>query len=175
MMLEIMRQNSRLIELVDRRLSTEETGGRRSAARKAANVPLVGPVGDPFGSRMSSSLAAPAFAVSSGFTGGNRAEKYLPQIPILDHSKMGKSRMAEVEEWLRFTDVFSAWLALIAESYVNELKLCRSSATEINQSTLAPAIAARSAKVFYYLQQCFAKWDRGLELLRSVSKRHGRL
>ena len=54
--------------------------------------------------------------------------------------------MAEVEEWLRFTDVFSAWLALIDESYVNELKLCRGYATEINQSTLAPAIAARSAK-----------------------------
>ena len=60
---------------------------------------------------------------------------------------MGKSRMAEVEEWLRFTDVFSAWLALIDESYVNELKLCRGYATEINQSTLASAIAARSAKV----------------------------
>ena len=74
-----------------------------------------------------------AFAVGSGFTGGNQAEKYLPQIPILDHSKMGKSRMAEVEEWLRFTDVFSAWLALIDESYVNKLKM--------NQSTLAPAIA----------------------------------
>ena len=43
-------------------------------------------------------------------------------------------------------------------------------------STLAPAIAVRSAKLFFYLQQCFAKWDRGLELLRSVSKRHsGRL
>ena len=27
--------------------------------------------------------------------------------------------------------------------------------------------------MFYYLQQCFAKWDRGLELLRSVSKRQG--
>ena len=40
------------------------------------------------------------------FPGGNRAEKYLPQIPILDHSKMGENR-AEVEEWLRFTDVFS--------------------------------------------------------------------
>ena len=78
-----------------------------------------------------------------------------------------------MEEWLRFTDVFSAWLALIDESYVNELKLCRGYATEINQSTLAPAIAARSAKVFYYLQQCFAKWDRELELLRSVSKRQG--
>ena len=175
MMLEMMRQNSRLIELMDRRLSAEEKRREEEeAARKAANVPLVGPVGDPFGSSgMSSSSAAPAFAVGSGFTGGNRAEKYLPQIPILDHSKMGKSRMAEVEEWLRFTDVFSAWLALIDESYVNELKLCRGYATEINQSTLAPAIAARSAKVFYYLQQCFAKWDRGLELLRSVSKRQG--
>ena len=86
---------------------------------------------------------------------------------------VGEEEAARVEEWLRFTDVFSAWLALINESYVNELKLCRSYATEINQSTLAPAIAARSAKVFYYLQQCFAKWDRGLELLRSVSKRQG--
>ena len=27
--------------------------------------------------------------------------------------------------------------------------------------------------MLYYLQQCFAKWDRGLELLRSVSKRQG--
>ena len=33
-------------------------------------------------------------------------------------------------------------------------------ATEINQSTLASAIAARTAKMFYYLQQCFAKWER---------------
>ena len=82
-MLEMMRQNSRLIELMDRRLNSEE---REEAARKAANVPLVGPVGDPFGSSgMSSSSAAPAFAVGSEFTGGNRAEKYLPQIPILDH------------------------------------------------------------------------------------------
>ena len=32
--------------------------------------------------------------------------------------------MVEVEEWLRFTNVFNAWLALIDESYVNELKLC---------------------------------------------------
>ena len=57
-----MRQNSRLIELMDRRLNVEE-----EAARTAANVPLVGPVGDPFGSSgMSSSSAAPVFAVGSG-------------------------------------------------------------------------------------------------------------
>ena len=172
MMMEMMRQNSRLIELMDRRLTAEEKRREEEeAARKAATTPYVGPIGDPFAVGSSSSMGLPS-APSSGFT-GNRAEKYLPQIPILDHSKMGKSRMVEVEEWLRFTDVFSAWLALIDESYVNELKLCRGYATEINQSTLAPATAARSAKVFYYLQQCFAKWDRGLELLRSVSKRQG--
>ena len=39
---------------------------KEEAARKAANVPLVGPVCDPFGSSgMSSSSAAPAFAVGS--------------------------------------------------------------------------------------------------------------
>ena len=146
-----LKQNSRLIELMDRRLSAEEKRREEEeAARRLRMFHSFGPVGDPFGSSgMSSSSAAPAFAVGSGFAGGNRAEKYLPQIPILDYSKMGKSRMAEVEEWLRFTDVFSAWLALIDESYVNELKLCRGYATEINQSTFAPAIAARSAKVNY--------------------------
>ena len=146
-MLEMMRQNSRLIELVDQRLE-EKRREEEEAARKAANVPLVGPVGDPFGSSgMSSSSAAPAFAVGNGFTGGNRAEKYLLQIPILDHSKMGKSRMAEVEECLRFTDVFSAWLALIDESYVNELKLCRGYATEINRSTLLELWKSRALRL----------------------------
>ena len=67
--------------------------------------------------------------------------------------------MAEVEEWLRFTDVFSAWLALIDESYVDELKLCRSYATEINQSALAPAIAARSAIIFSTLPSGTEGWN----------------
>ena len=63
-MLEMMRQNSRLIELMDRRLSAEEKRREEEeAARKAANVPLVGPVGDPFGSSgMSSSSAAPSLS-----------------------------------------------------------------------------------------------------------------
>ena len=70
-MLEMMRQNSRLIELMHRQLNAERR--EEEAARKAANVPLVGPVGDPFeSSGMSSSSAAPAFAVGSGFTGGKR-------------------------------------------------------------------------------------------------------
>ena len=100
MMMEMMRQNSRLIELMDRRLTVEEKRREEEeAARKAATTPYVGPINDPFAVGSSSSVGFPS-ALSSGFT-GNRAEKYLPQIPILDHSKMGKSRMVEVEEWLR--------------------------------------------------------------------------
>ena len=58
------RQNSRLLELVDRRLNAEEKRREEEeAARKAANVPLVGPVGDPFGSSgMSSSAALPSLS-----------------------------------------------------------------------------------------------------------------
>ena len=96
MMMEMMRQNSRLIELMDRRLTAEEKRREEEAARKAATTPYVGIIGDPFAVGSSSSMGLPS-APSSGFT-GNRAEKYLPQIPILDHSKMGKSRTVEVEE-----------------------------------------------------------------------------
>ena len=43
----------------------------------------------------------------------------------------------------------------------------------MEQAKLQSPVAARSAKLFYYLGQCLAKWERGLELLRSVSKRQG--
>ena len=85
---------------MDRQLSAEEKRREEEeAARKAANVPLVGPVGDPFGSSgMSSSSAAPAFAVGSGLEVIERRNIFHRFL-----SKMGKSRMAEVEAWLRFT------------------------------------------------------------------------
>ena len=47
-------------------------------------------------------LLSPLSAVDSE---GNRAEKQLLQIPVLDHSKKSRSRMTEVR---RFTNVFSA-------------------------------------------------------------------
>ena len=37
----------------------------------------------------------------------------------------------------------------------------------IEQAKLQSAVAP-SAKLFYYLGQCLAKWERGLELLRSA-------
>ncbi|CAE7265621.1 unnamed protein product [Symbiodinium sp. CCMP2592] len=44
---------------------------------------------------------------------------------------------------------------------------------EIVQADLNPETAARSSKLFYYLTQSLAKWERGSELLRSCSKRQG--
>ena len=111
-----MEQNSRLIELMEQRLTAEEKRREEEeAAKKAAATTYVGPIGDDFGAAGASSSSVPSFVVGGGFSGGtsNRAEKYLPQIPVLDQSKMGKSRMAEVEEWLRFTDVCRAWLTRI--------------------------------------------------------------
>ena len=67
MMMEMMRQNSRLIELMDRRLTAEEKRREEEeAARKAANTPYVGPIGDPFAVGSSSSMGLPS-APSSGF------------------------------------------------------------------------------------------------------------
>ena len=105
--------------------------------------------------------------------GGNRAEKYLPSLPIIQHGEMGKGRMKEVGEWRRFLEVFVSWLALIDEAYVSEMRHCLKHPNVIEQAKLQSPVAARSAKLFYYLGQCLAKWERGLELLRSASKRQG--
>ena len=68
-------------------------------------------------------------------------------------------------------EVFVSWLALIDEAYVSEMRHCLKHTEVIQQAYLAGPVAARSAKLFYYLGQCLAKWERGLEL--RVSKRQG--
>ena len=79
--------------------------------------------------------------------------------------------MREVECWHSFLETLSSWLALQDEAYVRELQFCVKTKHEIEQASLAADVAARSAKLFYYLTQSLAKWERGLELLRSCSKR----
>ena len=86
---------------------------------------------------------------------------------------MGKGRMKEVEGWHTFLETLSSWLALQEEAFVRELQLCVPVKTEILQTKLPSDTAARSSKLFYYLTQSLAKWERGLELLRSCSKRQG--
>ena len=62
-------------------------------------------------------------------------------------------------------------LALQDESFVRELQLCVKQKNEILQKDLADDVAARSAKLYYYLTQSLSRWERGQELLRSCSKR----
>ena len=86
---------------------------------------------------------------------------------------MGKGRMKEVEGWHTFLEILSLWLALQEKAFVRELQLCVPVKAEIVQTKLPSDTAARSSKLFYYLTQSLAKWERGLELLRSCSKRQG--
>ena len=178
---QMLQQNQMLVQTMlhrmdaeDRRRAEEEKRRKdeETAAKKAAEA-VTTVLLDPFAgpeTGSSSSGAVPTYTGTVVFS-GNRAEKYLPPRPPLQHGAMGKSRMKEVEEWHRFVEVYSSWLALIDEAYVNEFRLALRHPHEIVQAKLAKDVAARSAKLFYYLGQSLAKWERGLELLRSVSKR----
>ena len=175
---EMMAMNQQLIATMLRRMDLEEERRNKAeekvheaaeAAQKAAEAARTR---DPFDLSTASSAVGAASAPSAGF-GGNRAEKYLPSLPLIDHLGMGKGRMKEVETWHSFMETLSSWLALQEEAFVRELQLCIPVKGEIKQVDLNAETAARSSKLFYYLTQSLAKWDRGLELLRSCSKRQG--
>ena len=177
---QMMQQNQQLVATLLRRMDLEEERRNKAeekvaetaeAAKKAAEAALTR---DPFDPRAAASSVDPGDKVSgSSFGGSNRAEKYLPPLPLIDHQVMGKGRMKEVEGWHTFLETLSSWLALQEEAFVRELQLCVPVKTEILQTKLPSDTAARSSKLFYYLTQSLAKWERGLELLRSCSKRQG--
>ena len=112
---------------------------------------------------------------SSGATSsfGSRAEKYLPSLPLINHGEMRAGRIRELEEFHRFPEVLSSWLALTDDAFVPELRQCLFVPNEIQQVSLPSDTAGKSAKLFYPLQQALAKGDPGLEILRSVSTRQG--
>ena len=176
-----MQQNQQMCAAILRRMDLEEKRRNEAdekaaeTARIAAEAALKAKTSDPLVPTLSASTSSPsALTGSASYTPGvaqNRAEKYLPALPVIDHQGMGKGRMREVECWHSFLETLSSWLALQDEAYVRELQFCIKTKHEIDQSSLAADVAARSAKLFYYLTQSLAKWERGLELLRSCSKR----
>ena len=176
---EMMAMNQQLIATMLRRMDLEEERRNKAeekvheAAEAAKQAAAAARTRDPFDPSAASRTATPASAPSSGFGGSNRAEKYLPSLPVMDHQGMGKGRMKEVETWHSFMETLSSWLALQEEAFVRELQLCVPVKAEIKQIDLNAETAARSSKLFYYLTQSLAKWERGIELLRSCSKRQG--
>ena len=172
-------QNQQLIAALMRRMDLEEKRRNEAEEKAAETAKLVAEAAakaktaDPFSGP--GATAATGSSSSTSFSGGstlqNRAEKYLPPLPLLEHQGMSKGRMREVETWHGYVETLSSWLALQDESFVRELQLCVKVKHEILQKDLSVEVAARSAKLFYYLTQALAKWERGLELLRSCSKR----
>ena len=160
---EMLRQNQVLMQSMVNRMEREERAREEERAEKLAakqaEEAASRPSTDPFGvsgyTLGSSSSAAPV----PTYTGGNRAEKYLPSLLIIQHGEMGKGRMKEVGEWHRFLEVFVSWLALTDEAYVSEMRHCLKHPNVIEQAKLQSPVAARSAKLFYYLGQCLAKWE----------------
>eukprot|EP00439_Symbiodinium_sp_Y106_P067972 s1142_g11.t1 len=198
---EMMAMNQQLVATMLRRMDLEEERRNKAeekvleAAEAAKKAAVAAQTRDPFQpstAPSSSTATAPAVVPpTSGFGGSNLAEKYLPNLPLIDHQgmgkgrmkevetwhsfletlSMGKGRMKEVETWHSFLETLSSWLALQEETFVRELQLCIPVKTEILQASLNPETAARSSKLFYYLTQSLAKWERGIELLKSCSKR----
>ena len=175
-----MQQNQQMVAAMLRRMDLEEERRTKAeekvveaaeAARKAAETALTRDLFDP--KEAASAKASPSVPFTTSYGGSNRAEKYLPLLPVIDHQGMGKGRMKEVETWHAFMETLSSWLALQEEAFVRELQLCIPVKTEIEQVILNPETAARSAKLFYYLKQSLSKWERGLEIIRSCSKRQG--
>ena len=180
----LMQAQSAQLTLLNRRLDEEEARRKAEEARRTVSA-------DPFaaasaGSGSGATVPAPtgspvappsvpASVVTSGGSSsfGGRAEKYLPPLPLINHGEMKQGRIRELEEFHRFLEVLSSWLALTDDAFVGELRQCLFVPNEIQQVSLPSDTAGRSARLFYLLQQALAKWDRGLEILRSVSTRQG--
>ena len=120
-----MQQNQQPVAKMLRRMDLEEERRNKAekkvaktaeAAKKAAEAALTR---DPFDPRAAASSVDPGDKVSgSSFGGSNRAEKYLPPLPLIDHHVMGKGRMKKVEGWHTFLETLSSWLALQEEAFV---------------------------------------------------------
>lgn len=105
-------------------------------------------------------------------TGGvrhNKAENYLPKIPMLSHEKMG-TRASEIANWAEFTESISSWLALLDDFYPVELYRATITDVQINQNSLEKGPAARSARFHNLLKQSLVGFQRGLDIVRQCEQ-----
>eukprot|EP00439_Symbiodinium_sp_Y106_P017245 s9345_g2.t1 len=146
-----------------RTVSADPFAAASAGSGSGSTVPA--PTGSPV-----APLSVPAGVVTSGGSSsfGGRAEKYLPPLPLINHEEMNQGSLRELEEFHRFLEVLSSWLALTDDAFVGELRQCLFVPNEIQQVSLPSDTAGRSARLFYLLQQALAKWDRGLEILHHL-------
>ncbi|CAE7467844.1 unnamed protein product [Symbiodinium natans] len=158
-------QNQQLIAALMRRMDLEEKRRNEAEEKAAETARLVAEAAarakteDPFAAAPSTPSVPFAGATSSSSSVRsplvqNRAEKYLPSLPMLEHQGMNKGRMREVETWHAYLETLSSWLALQDESFVRELQLCVKQKNEILQKDLADDVAARSVYSACGLRAC---------------------
>ena len=171
----LMQAQGAQLTLLTRRFDEEEARRKAEEARRAVSADpfAAASAGGTSAAPTTSPVAPPGVPASASFSSGatssfgGRAEKYLPSLPLINHGEMRAGRIRELEEFHRFLEVLSSWLALTDDAFVPELRQCLFVPNEIQQVSLPSDTAGRSAKLFYLLQQALAKWDRGLEILRS--------
>ena len=105
-------------------------------------------------------------------TGGvrhNKAEQYLPKIPMLNFEKM-VSRSSEINYWTEFVEGISSWLALLDDFYPVELYRASITKEVVLQNSLEKRPAARSARFHNLLKQSLGTFQRGLDVVRQAEQ-----
>ena len=105
-------------------------------------------------------------------TGGvrhNKAENYLPKIPMLSHEKM-TSRASEINYWSEYVESVTSWLALLDDFYPIELYRAVITPNPIQQEALEKGQAARSARFLNLLKQSLGTFQRGLDVVKQAEQ-----
>ena len=105
-------------------------------------------------------------------TGGvrhNKAENYLPKIPMLNHEKM-TSRASEINYWSEYVESVTSWLALLDDFYPIELYPAVITPNPIQQEALEKGPAARSARFLNLLKQSLGTFQRGLDVVKQAEQ-----
>ena len=95
MMLQMMQSQQTMLEMLNKRMDAEEKRRKDQEASQAAVVNPFGPSGTAGGSPThgggsGSGYAPVVSAPSASGVGSNRAEKYLPFLPLIEHGQMNK-------------------------------------------------------------------------------------
>ena len=117
MMLQMMQSQQTMLEMLNKRMDAEEKRRKNQEAAQAALVNPFGPGGTAVESPThggSGSVSAPVVSAPSiSGVGSNRAEEYLPSLPLIEHGHMNRGRVKELEEYHRWLEVLASWFALM--------------------------------------------------------------
>ena len=99
-----------------------------------------------------------------------KTENYVPEMPLLDGSKMSKGRRSEIEIWVDYLEVFLPWIALFDDRIPSEVQKYLTRDQAILNNSLPKGESIRSTRLFLYLRQRFSNYPRGLDILKQIER-----